>query len=164
MKKLMLLMLMGVALSACAKSPNVPQAVQNINEIAPYPEAKVGYTRYVIRLPSLADENSAQVEVMIGKEMSVDCNSHSLSGTVKQEELKGWGYYYYVVDKVKDGASTLMACPQSANHNQFVTMYHNIGLLSYNSRLPIVFYVPSDLTVKYRVWQPNSKPLQATTE
>lgn len=164
MKKLLLLTLMSVVLSACAKSPNVPVTNQKLSEIAPYPEAKVGYTRYTIHLPALSDESNARVEVLIGKNMNVDCNAHSLSGKVVQKELKGWGYSYYVVDKVGDGVSTLMACPDNATQKQFVTIHHNLGLLDYNSRLPIVFYVPSELTVQYRIWQPHTKTSQANAE
>ncbi|MCX8650012.1 serine protease inhibitor ecotin [Gilliamella sp. B2776] len=164
MKKLLLLMLMSIVLPACSTTPKLNNPVQNANDTAPYPVAMAGYTRYAIHLPSLANENKARVEVLIGKEMNTDCNAHRLGGMIKQEELKGWGYNYYVVDKVNDGISTLMACPEGTNKNQFVTMNHNLGLLDYNSRLPIVFYVPSDLTVKYRVWQPGSKLLQASAE
>ncbi len=164
MKKIMLLMMMSVALAACSTSPKSAKVVQNVNDTAPFPEAMPGYTRYAIHLPALKDENSARVEVLVGKDMNVDCNAHSLSATIKQQELKGWGYSYYVVDKAKDGISTLMACPESANKNQFVTIGNNIGTLNYNSRLPIVFYVPNDLTVKYRVWQADAKILQATAE
>lgn len=157
-------MLMITALSACSATPKLPKTVQHANDTAPYPDAMVSYTRYVIHLPTLTDENKVRVEVLIGKEMNVDCNVHSLSGIIKQEELKGWGYTYYVVDEVNNNISTLMACPKGTNKNQFVTINHNLGLLDYNSRLPIVFYVPSDLTVKYRIWQPSSKLMQVTAE
>lgn len=164
MKKIILITLMSVVLSACAKTPKIPNNIQNANDVAPYPEAMAGFARYVIHLPTLADENSARVEVLVGKDMNVDCNSHVLSGTIKQEELKGWGYSYYIVDKVNSGISTLMACPDTSTKTEFVTINHNLGWLNYNSSLPIVFYVPNDLTVKYRVWQPNAKVSQANVE
>ena len=164
MKKLLLLTLLGVALTACANSPKKQPVVQNINDIAPFPAAQVGFTRYAIHLPTIADENNAKVEVIIGKEMNVDCNLQNIGGFVKQEELKGWGYSYYVVEKTIGNISTLMACPKGTNKNQFVTINHNLGLFSYNSQLPLVFYVPNDLQVKYRVWQPNAKIMQASAE
>ncbi|OTQ49569.1 serine protease inhibitor ecotin [Gilliamella apis] len=164
MKKLVLLALMSVALSACANTQKAPQEVQKLNEIAPYPDAKTGSTRYVIHLPNLKDEVNAKVEILIGKEMNVDCNTQSLGGIVKEQELKGWGYSYYVVEEAKGSISTMMACPEGANENKFVSINHKLGLLNYNSRLPLVFYVPNDLTVKYRVWQPDAKILQASAE
>ena len=55
MKKLMLLVLMGMALSACTSGQKVQQNEQKLNEIAPYPYAKADATRYVIHLPILKD-------------------------------------------------------------------------------------------------------------
>jgi len=52
----------------------------HVNDTAPYPDAMVGYTRYAIHLPSIADENKARVEILIGKEMNADCNTRSLGG------------------------------------------------------------------------------------
>ncbi len=164
MKKLMLLALMGIALSACANTQKTPQVVQKLNQIAPYPDAKIGATRYVIHLPTLKDETNAKVEIFVGKNMNVDCNVNHLAGIIKEKELKGWGYSYYEVDEVKGNISTMMACPDSASKNQFVTINHNLGLLNYNSQLPLVFYVPNDVTVKYRIWQPDLKVLQANAE
>ncbi|OCG21723.1 serine protease inhibitor ecotin [Gilliamella sp. App4-10] len=164
MKKLLLLALLGVALTACANSPKMKPVTQNANDTAPFPNAEVGFTRYAIHLPTIANENNAKVEVIIGKEMNVDCNLQNLGGVVKQEELKGWGYSYYVVEKTIGNISTLMACPEGKNKNQFVTINHNLGLFNYNSSLPLVFYVPNDLQVKYRVWQPKSKIMQAIAE
>ncbi len=164
MKKLMLLVLMGMALSACTSGQKVQQNEQKLNEIAPYPDAKADATRYVIHLPILKDEANAKVEILIGKEMNVDCNTRSLGGIVKEQELKGWGYSYYVVEEAKGSISTMMACPEGTNENKFVTINHNLGLLNYNSRLPLVFYVPKDVTVKYRIWQPEAKTLQANAE
>ncbi|MCX8574602.1 MULTISPECIES: serine protease inhibitor ecotin [unclassified Gilliamella] len=164
MKKIILVALMGVSLFACAEKTKLPETVQNVNDIAPYPEAKAGYTRFAINLPALPDENNARIELLIGKEMNVDCNSQRLAGTVKEEELKGWGYSYYVVEAGNGVLSTMMACPAGSNKNQFVTLHHNLGWLDYNSRLPIVIYAPNDFQIKYRVWQPDAKILPAKAE
>ncbi|OCG15067.1 hypothetical protein A9G28_00560 [Gilliamella sp. Fer1-1] len=164
MKKLLLLALLGVSLTACANTPKIKPVAQNANDTAPFPTAQEGTTRYAIYLPAIANENNAKVEVIIGKEMNVDCNLHNIGGTVKQEELKGWGYSYYVVEKAAGNISTLMACPEGSNKNQFVTLSHNLGLFNYNSSVPLVFYVPNDLQVKYRVWQPKDKILEANAE
>ncbi|WP_085247879.1 serine protease inhibitor ecotin [Gilliamella mensalis] len=164
MKKLLLLTLLGVTLTACANSQKLPPVAQNANDTAPFPTAQAGFTRYAIHLPTIANENNAKVEVIIGKEMNVDCNLHNLGGVVKQEELKGWGYSYYVVERTVGNISTLMACPEGSSKNRFVTINHNLGLFNYNSSMPLVFYVPNDLQVKYRVWQPNTKIMQASVE
>lgn len=164
MKKLMLVLLTSAVLTACSTTPTLPQTVQNANDIAPYPQASEGYVRYAINLPPLANENNARVELLIGKEINVDCNVKRLTGTIKQEELKGWGYSYYVVENVNSGISTMMACLKSTNKTEFVTVDHNLGWLDYNSRLPIMIYAPNDIQVKYRIWQPDSKVLPARVE
>lgn len=163
MKKLALLVVgaAGALLAACSTSNT--SSLKSVNEVAPYPDAKDGYVRSVIYLPELKDEQNAKVELIIGKEMLVDCNIHRLSGTIKQEDLKGWGYQYYVVDKVGAGISTLMACPPDYKEKmEFVTINNDLGLIHYNSRLPIVVYTPQDVQVKYRVWTGKDTAKSAT--
>lgn len=167
MKKLATIAFSSVALllTACNGTTGQNNMVKNVNEIAPYPAAEAGYVRSVIYLPELKNERDAKVELLIGKQMQVDCNSRGLAGTVKQEELQGWGYQYYTVSKVSNGISTLMACPPDfVSKSEFVTIRHNLGLMDYNSRLPIVVYTPEDVQVKYLVWSNDGKLEAATTE
>lgn len=60
--------------------------------------------------------------------------------------------------------ATLMACPDQDLTEQFVQLGGNDFLLDYNSRLPIVVYTPSDVEVKYRIWQAGDKVEKATQE
>lgn len=166
MKKLMVFLLAGFLLSACGNLPkDYTSQIQNANEIAPYPYAKSGYSRSVIYLPALKDENNARIELVVGKEMLVDCNIHRLVGMIKQRELEGWGYSYYEVIRPEiNGISTMMACPENSNSIEFVTMNHDLGVLRYNSKLPIVIYAPVDLQVKYRVWTLSEDVIPAVIE
>lgn len=154
MKKLLPLIFSGLLLSACSSVPTVQKnQAANINDIAPYPAAQVDYERVAIYLPQLSDESQSKVDLVIGKEMMVDCNGRGLMGRITKEELTGWGYRYYVVDDIKDGFATLMACPPNyENQKKFVRIDSDLGLLPYNSRLPIVIYVPKGIQVKYQVW------------
>ncbi|MDF7669648.1 serine protease inhibitor ecotin [Orbaceae bacterium ESL0721] len=164
-------MLLGTLLSACA-TPNSSQSdksskTANLNSVAPFPEAKAGYTRYVVNVPKKGDEDNFRVELIIGKNSEVDCNLHKLAGTIKKEELQGWGYYYYVVEGVDRNngmVSTMMACPTTETKTEFVTLNHSLAVLDYNSKLPIVVYAPSDLQVKYQIWTVKGKAESAVIE
>ncbi len=58
---------------------------------------------------------------------------------------EGWGYDYYVFDKVSSPVSTMMACPDGKKEKKFVTAYlGDAGMLRYNSKLPIV-YTPDNV-------------------
>jgi len=40
--------------------------------------------------------------------------------------------------------------------NRFITLGGGPFLIRYNSRLPIVVYVPEDVEVRYRIWSADS--------
>lgn len=154
-----------ILVGCAANGEKTTVTTQNINEVAPYPPAEEGYVRSVIYLPALNNEQNAKVELMIGKEMLVDCNIHRLSGSIAKQELKGWGYQYYVVKGVNQGLSTMMACPLGVEEKmEFVTINNNLGLIDYNSRLPIVVYTPKDVQVKYRIWSATGNDKTAVIE
>ena len=118
---------------------------------SPYPKAENGHKRQVIFLPKLNNEDNAKVELMIGKTVLADCNRHVLIGKVETKTLEGWGYNYLVVSSDSQVISTRMACPEQAKKQTFVRI-NNIPLQRYNSKLPIVLYLPEDMQVKYRIW------------
>ncbi|WP_145550451.1 serine protease inhibitor ecotin [Yersinia intermedia] len=147
-----LLMAVSVSTMAATSQPLDPQ--QPLDKIAPYPQPEKGMSRQVIFLEPQQDETRFKVELLIGKTLEVDCNRHMLSGTLETRTLSGWGFDYLVMDKISPPASTMMACPDNRRHPQFVAA--NLGdaaMQRYNSRLPIVVYVPKGVDVKYRIWE-----------
>lgn len=130
--------------------------------LAPYPKAISNLTRHVFFLEPKEDENNYRVEIILGKTIAADCNLQSFSGNVKEEDVKGWGYSYYKLDKVYGPATTLMACPNNTKTDKFVQVHYKNALKRYNSKLPVVIYTPKDIEVKYRVWQAG--PETAITE
>lgn len=123
------------------------------NEMKPFPPAEDGYKRMVIHLPALADEDNNKLELIIGKTLKVDCNRHWFGGQLTEEIAKGWGFPYFVLKSVMGPASTLMACPSDKKEQEaFVQVRSDQGLLRYNSKLPVVVYVPDDFEVHYRIW------------
>lgn len=91
---------------------------------------------------------------MIGQTLEVDCNHHRLGGELESKTLEGWGYDYYVFDKLSGPVSTMMACPDGKKTKKFVTAgLGDDAMLRYNSKLPIVIYTPTNVDVKYRIWR-----------
>lgn len=113
-----------------------------------------GMKRQVIQLPQQQDESALKVELMIGQTLEVDCNHHRLGGELESKTLEGWGYDYYVFEKLSGPVSTMMACPDGKKEKKFVTAgLGDDAMLRYNSKLPIVVYTPSNVDVKYRIWR-----------
>ncbi|MDY7790776.1 serine protease inhibitor ecotin [Burkholderia ubonensis] len=129
-----------------------------------FPQASAGQQRAVIALPALADEAGARVELMIGKTLQTDCNQQWFGGELSAETVQGWGYTYYRLSDVKGPASTLMACPGQALRERFVQVRGEDQLLRYNSRLPIVVYVPDGFEVRYRVWRASDDVKRAVVQ
>lgn len=125
-----------------------------------FPPADPGMVRYVIDLPPLDDEAAAKVEIIVGKSVVVDDrNRHFFGGKLEQEVIKGWGFDRYVLRKLGPMGGTLMAVdPTAPKVERFVTLAGEPRLIRYNSRLPVVVYVPAGVEVRYRVWRadPNA--------
>ncbi len=144
--------------STAVLADSVDMNTQPLEKIAPYPQAEKGMKRQVIQLPPQEDESTLKVELMLGQTLEVDCNQHRLGGELESKTLEGWGYDYYVFDKVTSPVSTMMACPDGKKEQKFVSAYlGNDGMLRYNSKLPIVVYAPANVEVKYRIWKAEEK-------
>ena len=72
------------------------------------------------------------------------------------QTIQGWGYDFYRLDKISKPASTLMACPQIIKQEKQVSITTNLTFINYNSKLPLVVYVPDDITLAYRIWTSSS--------
>lgn len=133
-------------------------------ELKVFPLAEDGAERFVIVLPhkERGDENAFNVEIIVGKEMLTDgVNLVRLANTIEQRTLQGWGYVYYEVTGSSDTISTLMAPPEGTPLvKTFVTV--NPLHVRYNSRVPIVVYVPKGYEVRYRIWRASKTFERAT--
>lgn len=125
------------------------------DDLKAFPPAAAGMTRYVVNLPKLDDEDDAKVEIQVGKTVSTDArNRYSFGGKVEKETIKGWGYDRYIVRALGPMSGTLMAVdPSLSNVERFVTLRGGPNLIRYNSKLPVVVYVPDGVEVRYRVWR-----------
>ncbi|MCK5529592.1 MAG: ecotin family protein [Kiritimatiellae bacterium] len=129
------------------------------SQLKAYPPAKEGMSRFVIVLPhkERGEDKNFMVELTVGKEMLTDgVNQVRLGGKIERKVIKGWGYSYYEVTGSLAAMSTLMATPEgAAKVKKFVA---GAPLqINYNSRLPVVVYVPEGYEVRYRIWSAPEK-------
>ena len=126
-----------------------------------FPPPNENQLRYVIELPELDDESNYQIELIVGKTVEVDeQNQYFFGGKIERENIVGWGFTRYVVNELGPMAGTLMAIdPDAPKVARFVQIGGEPYLIRYNSRLPIVVYVPEGTEVRYRIWRadPDAK-------
>ena len=132
--------------------------------LAPYPPAADGQLRFVIHLDARADESLHQVELLVGREMEVDCNRRAFGGAIESGTVAGWGYSYYRVSDIREAATTMMACPENSSRMAFVSLGGTPYRVRYNSRLPLVVYVPDGFEVRYRLWSADVREQRASIE
>lgn len=124
-----------------------------------FPPPEAGIIRYVLQLPKQDDETKFKVELIVGKTVQVDeKNQYFFGGEIQEETIKGWGFPRYIVRELGPMAGTLMAIdPNAPKVSRFIRLGGGPYLIRYNSRLPIVVYVPEDVEVRYRIWSASSE-------
>ncbi|MCW3161679.1 ecotin [Chryseobacterium oryctis] len=147
-------MLMGVNVFAQKKAEKFEKL-----EIEMFPKAKEGYKQVYIQLPIAKNEENLKVEFYVGAEKAVDCNNYNMIGEIKTQDLQGWGYNYYEVDSKGETMGTMKGCLDQKTTNKFISMQPQ--LVRYNSRLPLVFYIPKDLEVRYKIFRADAKMKKA---
>ena len=120
-----------------------------------FPPPEEGQLRYVVQLPAQDDETNFKVELIVGKTVQVDeKNQYFFGGQILEETIAGWGFPRYIVKALGPMAGTLMAVdPNAPKVDRFIRLGGGPYLVRYNSRLPIVIYVPEGVEVRYRIWK-----------
>ncbi len=129
-------------------------AGQAADNLKAFPPAEEGMVRYVLQLPKQADESAFKVELIVGKTVQVDeQNRYFFGGKIEAETIKGWGFTRYKVSKLGPMGGTRMAVdPNAPKVPRFIPIGGEPYIIRYNSRLPIVVYVPEGVEVRYRIW------------
>jgi len=125
-----------------------------------FPRAEKGMVRHVLELPARKDESAFKVELLVGKTVRLDdANRYFFAGKIEEETVQGWGFPKYTVRSLGPMAGTRMAVDAKAPAaDRFVTLGGEPCLVRYNSRLPIVVYVPEGAEVRHRLWKADGAP------
>lgn len=153
MKTLFALIFLVSALNAAAATE---EAVRNLQA---FPPAEPGMKRLVIFVPPKKVEEDFRVQLLVGKTVLTDgLNRNFFGGQLETETIEGWGFDRHILRRLGPMAGTLMAPPPGAKPvERFVTLGGEPRLLRYNSRLPLVVYVPEGVEVRWRVWRADAK-------
>lgn len=129
-------------------------AAQAADNMKAFPPAAAGMVRYVLQLPEQGDESAFKLELIVGKTVETDAgNRYFFGGRIEEETIQGWGYTRYVVSALGPMAGTRMAVdPNAPKVARFIALGGAPYLIRYNSRLPLVVYVPEGVEVRYRIW------------
>jgi len=159
MRNIILIVVLTLSVFVTASAQPVKQKYKPL-DLSMYPAATEGLRRVYIHLPVMKNERDLKVEIFIGREQMVDCNSYTLTGQVTEENLEGWGFTYYKVTSEGQLLGTLMGCPDNKKTKKFIQLPQPL-LLNYNSKIPVVLYIPRDLEVRYKVWTAGKQIKQA---
>ena len=128
--------------------------VRAAEETPGFPPAGEGVVRFVLPLPSQDDESLFKLELIVGKTVRIDAqNNYFFAGKIEEEKTHGWDGTLYRVTCLGPMTGTLMAVdPDAPLVDRFVTLGGDPYFIRYNSRMPVVIYVPKGAEVRYRLW------------
>lgn len=144
-----------------------------------FPEKQPEQERMVIHLPKRDNEQNLKVELIFGVIVRTDLNNPNrfrIEGTLTEKTVKGWGLRYYELKADRNRvSSTRKGFLKMAGKEKDVSapvvlrsdsndLFSRDLLLHYNSKEPIVAYVPSGFEVRYRLWTTDDNIVKAKKE
>ena len=131
------------------------QAADAGDYLKAFPAAEKGMVRHVLILPADEHEENMKLELVVGKTVQLEpANRYFFGGRIETKTARGWGFSYYVLPNLGPMGGTLMAVdPNAPKIDRFIQVGGESPLLRYNSKVPVVVYVPSGVEVRYRIWR-----------
>ena len=103
-----------------------------------------------------------RVELIVGRELQVDCNRQMLRGRLQAQPVAARGARLYRVSGGDVVASTRMACPAAQPPRRaFVPLSGPPTVVPYSVSQPIVVDAPRDLQVRWRLWKAENRQQEA---
>ena len=124
------------------------------------------HAQHLRNLPELATWMVPQRERLVSQAFFLVISSsivgNFFAGALETETIPGWGFDRYILRQLGPMAGTLMAVdPNAPQVERFISLGGEARLLRYNSRLPLVVYVPAGVEVRYRLWRAESNAARA---
>ena len=134
-------------------------AARAADNMKAFPPADKGMVRFVYQPPKQDDESAFKLELIVGKKVKADkVNRYFFGGKIAEETIEGWGFPKFIVSEIGPMAGTLIAVdPKEPRVERFVTLGGEPFLIRYNSKLPVVVYVPEGFEVRYRIWKAEAE-------
>ena len=142
-------------------------------DLSGYPAPSAGLQRWVIQPSGLLPQSSDplisahpidwRVQLIVGKEVDVGCNSTWLSGPVlKMTRLpQAAGKALFVLDGPLVVMSTRQGCPpDTPRKRSFLTLGKQPYLVPFNASWPIVVDLPQGAELRWRVWKAETKQME----
>ncbi len=137
---------------------------QSVDNLKAFPAPEKGVKRHVVHLKEQPNEDEFRVELLIGKMVETDeVNRYFFGGALEEVTIEGWGFSKFVVTELGPMAGTLIGVdPNAPKVKRFITLGGEPKLLRYNSKLPLVVYVPEGVEVRIRMWraEPDFKSVE----
>ena len=143
-------------------------------DLSGYPATKQGLKRWVIQpsglLPKSDDAMISahpldwRVQLIVGKEVDVDCNVKRLSGPFlsMQRLPEASGKALFEISGPVLVLSTRMACTkEQAQGTSFLSLGKQPYLIPYNASWPVVVDLPDGVVLRWRVWKAETKQQEA---
>ena len=143
-------------------------------DLSGYPATKQGLKRWVIQpsglLPKSDDAMISahpldwRVQLIVGKEVDVDCNVKRLSGpSLSMQRLpEASGKALFEISGPVLVLSTRMACTkEQAQGKSFLSLDKQPYLIPYNASWPVVVDLPDGVVLRWRVWKAETKQQEA---
>ncbi|RNF25565.1 ecotin [Trypanosoma conorhini] len=104
-------------------------------------------------LDAAVEREHRMLELVPGRMQLVDGVNHNfLFGDVEEHGLEGHAYPYYRVSLGRTGRTRMAVPPGLEPRTEFVALGRR-SLFEYNSKRPVVVYVPEDAKLRYRIWE-----------
>jgi ecotin len=117
--------------------------------VTPLPARMNNKDRIVINLPQVENSTDLYVELSFSQYLEFsDCNSKILTGDILERFVDADGNSYFEIES-HGYISTMIGCFDEGKPERLIAPARQF--IRYNSRMPIVVYVPDGMDVVYRV-------------